>query len=177
MRSYPKAQVSVRNPVERTVPKPSYLILLRMGFALPFDSRQPRWALTPPFHPYPSTSSGQAFRGGPALSLSKGGIFSVALSFTLSGDWALPSILSCGVRTFLGREGTLPSRDHGPASTRMIGAIRGKIQRCKPGLCVYFFWKWSSIPWLASSSARLLNSRRTWVKPVTFNWARYSLAF
>ena len=51
-------------------PRPPYLILLRMGFALPAPSREPRWALTPPFHPYPPKNR----------SLWEGGLFSVALS-------------------------------------------------------------------------------------------------
>ena len=38
--------------------KPPYLILLRMGFALPFHSRETRWALTPPFHPYSQSPCG-----------------------------------------------------------------------------------------------------------------------
>jgi len=42
----------------------SYLVLLRKGFTMPSLLPEPRWALTPPFHPYP--------RGG--------GLFSVALS-------------------------------------------------------------------------------------------------
>ena len=35
---------------------------------------------------------------------------------TPRGDWALPSILSYGVRTFLDGQGTPERRDHGPAS-------------------------------------------------------------
>jgi len=42
-----------------------YLVLLRVGFALPAELLQPRCALTAPFHPYRE---------------SPGGIFSVALS-------------------------------------------------------------------------------------------------
>ena len=42
-----------------------YLALLRVGFTVPFRSPETRWALTPPFHPYPATP---------------GGLFSVALS-------------------------------------------------------------------------------------------------
>jgi len=43
-----------------------YLVLLRVGFALPWTSLSRRCALTAPFHPYPG--------------LRRGGIFSVALS-------------------------------------------------------------------------------------------------
>jgi len=46
----------------------SYLVLLRMGFTMLFRSPGKRWALTSPFHPYPTES---------------GGIFSVALSLGL----------------------------------------------------------------------------------------------
>ena len=42
-----------------------FLILHRMGFAMPFSSLKTRWALTPPFHPYLHK---------------EGGIFSAALS-------------------------------------------------------------------------------------------------
>ncbi len=35
------------------------LALHPVGFTLPADSRRPRCALTAPFHPYPSTSSGR----------------------------------------------------------------------------------------------------------------------
>src|SRR5579871_1352871 len=41
-----------------------------MGFAMRFPSPKTRWALTPPFHPYPDRSRG------------RGGLFSVALSVT-----------------------------------------------------------------------------------------------
>jgi len=34
---------------------PPYLALLRTGFTMPSSSRKKRWALTPPFHPYPTT--------------------------------------------------------------------------------------------------------------------------
>jgi len=66
----------------------SYLVLLRVGFALPAGLLRPRCALTAPFHPY----------------LVRGGIFSVALSVksALSGSpRPLAGTLSCGDRTFL----------------------------------------------------------------------------
>jgi len=47
---------------------PPYLVLLRMGFALPPLSPGARWALTPPFHPCPHPNR------------AAGGMFSVALS-------------------------------------------------------------------------------------------------
>jgi hypothetical protein len=46
----------------------AYSALLQLGFAVPSVSPRTRWALTPPFHPYPR------FR--------EGGLFSVALSVT-----------------------------------------------------------------------------------------------
>src|SRR6266851_9552832 len=68
----------------------SYLVLLRVGFALPDGLLRPRCALTAPFHPY----------------LRRGGIFSVALSVrnALSeSPRPLAGTLSCGDRTFLSR--------------------------------------------------------------------------
>ena len=54
---------------------PSYLVLLRMGFALPRLLPGGRWSLTPPFHPY------QRKIWDKSLSLfSVGGLFSAALS-------------------------------------------------------------------------------------------------
>lgn len=65
-------------------------VLHRMRFVVPPSSRLGRWALTPPFHPYPR--------------LRAGGLFSVILSVTAACT-AAPT-LSCGmlpygVRTFL----------------------------------------------------------------------------
>ena len=47
-----------------------YLVLLRVGLALPAELLQPRCALTAPFHPYRASG----------LRRARGGIFSVALS-------------------------------------------------------------------------------------------------
>jgi hypothetical protein len=52
----------------RATLSPPYLVLLRMGFALPPLLPGARWALTPPFHPCPHPSR------------AAGGMFSVALS-------------------------------------------------------------------------------------------------
>ncbi len=38
---------------------PSYVVLLRVGLVVPSALLPKRWALTPPFHPYPSTSAGR----------------------------------------------------------------------------------------------------------------------
>ena len=69
---------------------PPYLVLLRMGFAVPPLSPAGRWALTPPFHPCPCPR----FRGSSAV---------CSLWHFPSGcpAWELPSTLSCGARTFL----------------------------------------------------------------------------
>src|SRR6266436_1797748 len=70
----------------------SYLVLLRVGFALPAGLLRPRCALTAPFHPYPR----------------RGGIFSVALSVEngLTGpSRPLAGTLPCGDRTFLPASG------------------------------------------------------------------------
>jgi len=74
-----------------------YLVLLRVGFALPAGLLRPRCALTAPFHPYPR----------------RGGMFSVALSVEngLTGpSRPLAGTLPCGDRTFLpAKRGGYPS--------------------------------------------------------------------
>jgi hypothetical protein len=56
-----------------------YSVLLLAGLAVPSLSPGPRWALTPPFHPYPP--SPPATEGEPCVALAeKGGLLSVALS-------------------------------------------------------------------------------------------------
>jgi len=58
--------------------KQDCLVLLRMGFAMPSVSPLKRWALTPPFHPYPPNRLA-------------GGMFSVALSVSgLLSNQTLP---------------------------------------------------------------------------------------
>lgn len=52
-----------------------YLALLPVGLAMPELLPAPRWALTPPFHPYPCGCSGKPDR--------RGGFISVALSVGL----------------------------------------------------------------------------------------------
>jgi hypothetical protein len=54
-----------------------YLALHPMGFSVPGSLRSQRWALTPPFHPYPALSRTFADRW---LRKERGGLFSVALS-------------------------------------------------------------------------------------------------
>src|SRR3954463_8010153 len=69
----------------------AYLALLRLGVTLPPLLPVVRWALTPPFHPYPDLGR----------TLDPGGFFSVALP-SPCGAQALPGSLPCGARTFLG---------------------------------------------------------------------------
>ena len=63
---------------------PSYLVLHRAGFAVPASLLSPRWALTPPFHPYlrrvPCEDIPKVFLRAITGIRSAGGIFSVALS-------------------------------------------------------------------------------------------------
>ncbi len=58
--------------VERLAPPVLlYLAFLQVGFAVPVTSPPPRWALTPPFHPYLCPATNREAIGG---------LFSVALS-------------------------------------------------------------------------------------------------
>lgn len=57
-------------------PRRSYSVLLPVGFAVPPLLPEARWALTPPFHPYPGRVPGCARRPDDG----RGGLFSVALS-------------------------------------------------------------------------------------------------
>ena len=66
----------------------AYLALLRLGVTVPPLLPAARWALTPPFHPYPSTCVGAVCFLWPCPSP--------------FGAQALPGSLPCGARTFLG---------------------------------------------------------------------------
>jgi hypothetical protein len=70
-----------------------YLALLRVGFALPAKLLPLRCALTAPFHPYPLQY----------ICTVTGGIFSVALSVSVTGPRPLAGTLPFGDRTFLSR--------------------------------------------------------------------------
>ena len=72
-----------------------YLVLLRTTLTVPLMSPSPRWALTPPFHPYLSRCHEPRF-----IASAIGGLFSVVLVSDLSA-WTLSSVLALGVRTFL----------------------------------------------------------------------------
>jgi hypothetical protein len=67
---------------------PSYLVLHHAGFAMPAPLLAPRWALTPPFHPYlrrvPFEDIPKVFLRAITGIRSAGGIFSVALSVNSS---------------------------------------------------------------------------------------------
>ena len=65
---------------------PSYLVLHHAGFAMPATLLPPRWALTPPFHPYLRANHAdipKVFLRFATGLRSAGGIFSVVLSVTL----------------------------------------------------------------------------------------------
>jgi len=68
-----------------------YLALLRVGFTLPAELLPPRCALTAPFHPYLLQY----------VRTVTGGIFSVALSVSVSGPRPLTGTPPYGDRTFL----------------------------------------------------------------------------
>ena len=57
-------------------PRHPYSVLLPVGFTLPPLSPEARWALTPPFHPYPASSAALITR----RYSKRGGFLSVALS-------------------------------------------------------------------------------------------------
>jgi hypothetical protein len=75
----------------------SCYVLHRRRFFVPRALLRGRWALTPPFHPYPRL----------LLRKIAGGLFSVTLSvatdFRPPRPWILHGLLSGGVRTFLSR--------------------------------------------------------------------------
>ena len=101
-------------------------VLHRMRFVVPPSSRLGRWALTPPFHPYPR--------------LRAGGLFSVILSVTAACT-AAPTLsrgmLPCGVRTFLWSPALQqnPSDHSGRPAVRVRApkkrASRGCVERCR----------------------------------------------
>ena len=67
---------------------PSYLVLHHAGFAMPAPLLAPRWALTPPFHPYLRANHEdipKVFLRAITGYRTAGGIFSVALSVNRCG--------------------------------------------------------------------------------------------
>src|SRR5579872_609146 len=107
--TYPKVRRAeqARMALERQLP--SYLVLLRVGFAMPRALLRERCALTAPFHPY---------LGPCGL-----GRYVLCCTFRLAGlnppSRTLSGTLLCGVRTFLSlRHGRQQSS--GPASTLLL---------------------------------------------------------
>jgi len=80
----------------------AYLALLQLGVTVPRLLPAPRWALTPPFHPYPPKRAVCFLWPFPSP----------------SGAQALPGSRPSGARTFLDprRGGPRPSRSTSPAS-------------------------------------------------------------
>src|SRR5882672_6697942 len=71
---------------------PSYLVLHHAGFAMPAPLLTPRWALTPPFHPYLRANHEdipKVFLRAITGRRTAGGIFSVALSVNRSTGFSL----------------------------------------------------------------------------------------
>ncbi len=75
------------NPADEPARRP-YLVLLQARFTLPSSLPKTRWALTPPFHPYPDGSRRFAFCG-------------TVSRVTPGGRYPPP--FHRGARTFLGR--------------------------------------------------------------------------
>lgn len=111
-----------------------YLVLLPMRFSVPRNLRCGRWALTPPFHPYPSPL------------LETGGLFSVALSVTPDFHPEFPcvspacrpglhGIAPCGVRTFLPRlsPGAILHPSETGATIRRIAGVASIPASPSPG--------------------------------------------
>ena len=94
----------------------SCYVLHRSRFFVPRALLRGRWALTPPFHPYPHRS----LRGFPRRNFDAGGLFSVTLS--VAADFRPPrprilhGLLSGGVRTFLSRA----NRERSSANARNL---------------------------------------------------------
>ena len=84
----------------------SYLALHPMGFSVPRRLRSGRWALTPPFHPYPFEISNFNLKS------QSGGLFSVALSVT--GDLGLPVPARAPARVGVARHRALGCSDFPP---------------------------------------------------------------
>jgi len=101
---------------------PPYLVLLRVGFALPTALLPRRCALTAPFHPYLAAAVIPAPTGG--------GITAAAGRYVFCGTFrrtglnppsrTLSGTLLCGVRTFLPRHLTRRERPSGPAANNFI---------------------------------------------------------
>src|SRR5271170_7520551 len=114
--TYPKVVAHRAGTLPAEAGIPPYLVLLRVGFALPGALLRRRCALTAPFHPYLSLAARAVCflwhfpsNGFPPLHKS-------------AQEWATPSrtlsgTLLCGVRTFLP---SCDERPSGPAANRLI---------------------------------------------------------
>src|SRR5678815_2313013 len=80
----------------------AYLVLLRLGVTVPPRLRSGRWALTPPFHPYPVLAHKAVCFLWPCPSP--------------LGAQALPGSLPCGARTFLGHVAAPATITPGPTA-------------------------------------------------------------
>jgi len=92
---------------------PSYLVLLRVGFALPAALLPRRCAFTAPFHPYPAHSRQSILRS--KLQPEWAGRYVFCGTFRRTGlnppSRTLSGTLLCGVRTFLSPRPALSSED------------------------------------------------------------------
>lgn len=91
-------------------PRRPYSVLLPVGFTVPSPLPGPRWALTPPFHPYPRMRGRFAFCG-------------TFPEVALAGRYPAPCFR--GARTFLPGDLSVPAG----AAVRPAGAIRLKQKR------------------------------------------------
>jgi hypothetical protein len=111
-------------PVEACAPNqlPPYLVLLRVGFALPAPLLERRCALTAPFHPYPAVplrprSIWRRLSGTAGRYVFCGTCRQPTLK---SASRTLSGTLLCGVRTFLPHFLTKRERPSGPAAYVVI---------------------------------------------------------
>jgi len=80
----------------------AYLALLRLGFAEPLTLPPMRWALTPPFHPYPGSAAACASSVSEAVCFL---LHYPSREARAARAQALPGSLPFGARTFLGNTG------------------------------------------------------------------------
>ena len=134
-------------------PRHPYLALLPVGLAVPLRLPVARWALTPPFHPYPSIRERAHGR------------FHFCGAFRrIAPPGRYPAPWPCGVRTFLER---LPARGHpalraslsyawaapgsSPDALLALAAISAMIAQSRPS-------SGPSVPWLKRSRIALSSS-------------------
>ena len=100
----------------------SYLVLHQATLTVPVMSPPPRWALTPPFHPYLSQGSNEN-----SVALAIGGLFSVVLVSDRSA-WELPSALP--MKSGLSSRSVSTTSDHPAFSLAQstIGLGEGRFQ-------------------------------------------------